>query len=233
MNEAPPSLTILRPELFPSLDAVVQKALARNPDDRFQSASAFIDGLMGAIEARPGDDRPPLDLTKLSHVPGKEAPGAPPPRESLNQTMAEKLSPGTIDALGRSLARALGPIARLMVKQASQQSTDVDMLITTLTSQIRTETDAATFRHDAEKALRSDQGFVQALMEAVISQTEIQATIAALVPLIGPVARVLVKRQAETAVGRDDFYTRLADAIPSKQDRETFLALRGKVSGTP
>ena len=52
---------------------MVQRSLARNPEDRFQSAEQFIDALNGSIEARPNDNIPPLDLTKLSKPPGKRS----------------------------------------------------------------------------------------------------------------------------------------------------------------
>jgi serine/threonine-protein kinase len=227
LEEHPPSVRTYRPELWPEIDAVVQRALARNPEDRFQSADAFIDALNGAIEARPSEDLPPLDLTELSHLQSKETPAVT--REQLNQTMAEVLAPGTIDALGRSLARVLGPIARLLVKQASQESTDVDTLLCTLTQQITTEEDAKSFRQAAERTLRDDLGFAAVQMEAVISKAEVQAVSEILIPLIGPVARVLVARQATTAVGRDDFYHRVAESIPGEQERAKFLELRDKL----
>lgn len=229
MNELPPSVRTYRPELWSEIDTVVHCALARNPDDRFQSAEEFIDALNKAIEARPNDNLPPLDLTELSHLPRKEQPA--PQKERLNQTMAEVLAPGTIDALGRSLARSLGPIAHLVVKQASQEATDVDTLLSSIIRQIKTEAEAASFREAAERALRDDLGFATAQMEAIISQTEIRAATEALLPLIGPVAPVLVARQAEKAVGREDFYRRLADSIPNERDRDSFLKIRAKLSG--
>jgi serine/threonine-protein kinase len=145
--------------------------------------------------------------------------------------MAQRLTPGTIEALGRSLARSIGPIAHLMVKQASQEARDVDALLSSLVRQIKTDQEAATFRKAAEQTLRDDMGFATAQMEAIISQAEIHAATEALLPLIGPVAPMLVARQAERAVGRDDFYRRLADAIPSEQDRASFLRIRATLGG--
>jgi eukaryotic-like serine/threonine-protein kinase len=227
MGEMPPSLSTLRPELWPELDTVAQRSLARNPEDRFRSAGEFVDALNEAIEARPNDNRPPLDLTKLSRPVVREE--APAPREGMNQTMAERLSPDTIDALSQWLTHSLGPMARVIVRQASREATDVDMLLTTLTRQIKTESEVAVFREAAERVLRADLGLASAQMEAVISQAEIGAVTDALIPLIGPVARLLVRRQAETAVGRDDFYRRLADAIPNENDRAGFLRIRGRM----
>ena len=53
LTEHPPSIVTLRPELWPEIDAVAQKALARNPEDRFQTAEGFVEALNRAIEARP------------------------------------------------------------------------------------------------------------------------------------------------------------------------------------
>jgi eukaryotic-like serine/threonine-protein kinase len=228
MNDSPPPIMTYRPELWPEIDTVVQRALARNPEDRFQTADEFVVALNASIEMRPSADLPPLDLTELSHTPGKEQPA--PAKEHLNQTMAEVLTPGTIDALGRSLAHSLGPIGHLLVKQASHETMDVDTFLDLLVQQIKTEAEAATFRKTAQQVLRDDKGFKIAQMEAVISQTEIRAVTEVLLPLIGPVAPTLVARQAEKSVGRDDFYRRLSDFIPSERDRASFLKIRGKLS---
>jgi eukaryotic-like serine/threonine-protein kinase len=228
LNEVPPSIQTFRPELWTEIDEVAQRALARNPEDRFQTAEAFIDALNAAIEARPNDNLPPLDLTELSHVSPKEQPAVV--KERLNQTMAEVLSPSTIDALGRSLARWLGPIAHRVVKNASREATDIDMLLESLLTQIKTEADAASFREAAERALREDLGFATAQMEAIISAAERRVVTEALLPLLGPIAPVLVARYAEKAVGADDFYRRLADTISSEKDKASFLKIRAKLN---
>ena len=161
LNERAPSILTLRPDLWPGLDAVVQKALARNPEDRFQSAAAFIDALNAAIDTRPLDDVPPLDLTRLS-LPAKPATAGAEPQDGsghggtgsgsgsggsgLSETMAEKLTPETLDALGKSLARSLGPMARLFVREASLHATDVEALLVALTSRIQMPAEAQAFR---------------------------------------------------------------------------------------
>jgi serine/threonine-protein kinase len=227
MSQGPPSILTCRPELWPTLDAVVQRAMARNPDDRFASAGAFADGLNAAIQSQPSDAAPPLDLTKLADPKPKD--GSAAVRDELTHTLAEKLSPATLDSLSKSLARALGPIARLVVRKASQESTDIDALLDSLSKQIANPADVAEFRRQAEETLRRDAGLALAQMEAVISQAEIRETTEALLPVLGPMARVLVARQAATAVGRDDFIRRLADSIPNERDRALFLRRRGRV----
>ncbi len=49
LNEAMPSMRSRRPELSPAIDAVVMKALAKNPADRYQSATAFANDFHAAL----------------------------------------------------------------------------------------------------------------------------------------------------------------------------------------
>lgn len=222
LNEMPPSIMTLRPELWTEIDAVAQKALARNPDDRYQSAERFIEGLSAAIEARPHDNRVPVDLTELSRTSSRDDANA----EELSASLATKLSSSAADALSRSLAHWLGPVARVIVRQALQETSDIDSLVACLSRHIRADADIAQFRQAAEKLLREDLGMACAFAQETISDAEIKATINSLVPAIGPIARHIVIREARTAVGRDDFYRRLADRIPDEHEKSRFLALR-------
>jgi len=49
VHEEPPSLALIRGDVSPAIDQVVQRALAKNPDDRFQSANAFSVAFADAI----------------------------------------------------------------------------------------------------------------------------------------------------------------------------------------
>jgi serine/threonine-protein kinase len=73
--DEPPPLTETRPGLAPHLDAVFVKALAKSPDDRFDSCLAFVRALRGA----PAGGRPPtaVDLGAVEPEPGRPK---PPPR---------------------------------------------------------------------------------------------------------------------------------------------------------
>ena len=223
LNELPPSVAALRPELWSEIDAVTRKALARNPEDRFQTAERFMEALSSAIEARPPHDNlAPFDLTKLS----RSADQASAASERLSLTMADRLSVNTIDALSRALAHWLGPIAGFIVKQTLQETRDVDTLLSSLSRQIKTDAETTLFRQSAEKLLSEDLGIACARTQETVSSAEINAAVDSLIPVIGPVARHLVNREALTAVGRDDFYGRLADRIPDEREKARFLALR-------
>jgi serine/threonine-protein kinase len=94
--DRPPRLVQLRPGLPEAADAVLARALAKDPADRYRSCTAFMDALRAALGVKPyereGSDEPPsgptappttatrvLSTQDLS-TPGM--PGAPPPAEA-------------------------------------------------------------------------------------------------------------------------------------------------------
>jgi serine/threonine-protein kinase len=220
LNERAPAISQVRPELW-QLDRAVYRALARNPVDRYQTADEFITALSEAIESANVDAVPPLDLTALSgHGFEKSEPTT---KSELSKTMAHRLSAETLEAVGGGLARSIGPIARVVVRRVAQEVTDADKFLSMLCAQIPTENEALRFRRDAERWLRDDEGIAGVQLDAAISAAEIKRAAAALLPLIGPLARVLAERYAATAIGRDDYYERLAQAISDPKDREKFI----------
>jgi serine/threonine-protein kinase len=70
LNEHPAPLTIRCPTLSPAVDAAVQRALAREPDDRFLSATAFRDALAGPVPlvAHIVADATPPGGTPVAHL---------------------------------------------------------------------------------------------------------------------------------------------------------------------
>lgn len=223
LNECPPSLSMLRPGLWPHLDDVVQRALARNPTDRYASAAEFLRALDAALAKVSGEPAaPPLDLTRISQRGGGETTEGT--KGDLSRTMAEKLTPETLVAVEEALARSIGPIARVVVKRASREATDAEKLLTSLAGQVASASDAERFRKEAERALLADQGIAGAQLEAVIPDNEIRRATELLVPLIGPVARVVAEREAKTSIGREDYYEHLARAIRNEAERARFLA---------
>jgi serine/threonine protein kinase len=229
LNQAAPAVSQIRPELW-QLDRAVHRALARNPVDRYQTADEFIVMLGEAIGKVDTDVVPPLDLTAFSRQRSDEKTDT---SGELSKTMAQRLSPETLHAVGSGLARSIGPIARVFVKRAAREAIDADKFLSSLCSQIPTEMEATTFRKEAERWLRDDQGIAAVQLDAVISDLEIKRATAALLPLIGPLARVLAERHATTAIGRDDYYEHLAKAIKDPADRDKFIDANVSSRSTP
>ena len=131
--------------------------------------------------------------------------------------------PGTLGNLEKSLARSLGPIARLAISRASSETTDADMFLTRLASLIPESAEAKRFRETAENWLREDQGIAGAQLDAVIPPQVVKEAIELLRPLIGPVAKVIAEREAKTAVGVEDYFEHVARAIKDPKDQEKFV----------
>lgn len=228
VNEQPPSLASIRPGQWGNLDTVVQRALARHPEQRFQTASEFIEALNTAIgTALVAADAVPLDLTMAATfvTPGTTAGG------TLGRTMAERLKPATLATLEQSLARRIGPIARMLVGRMARETRDAQRLMQALSDSIADQSDAESFRKEIEQALRRDDSVDGVQAAFAISESEQQEAVAALLPLIGPIARAVAKKEAARSYGVDDYYGRLASFIPSEADRTRFLAQRGAKRG--
>jgi serine/threonine protein kinase len=56
LSSPPPSLTQLRPELPPAVDQVMARAMAKSPDDRYQTCGAFAEALQAAGRVGPGEE---------------------------------------------------------------------------------------------------------------------------------------------------------------------------------
>jgi serine/threonine-protein kinase len=229
LNDKPPPLSTLRPGQWRHLDAVVQRALARNPDDRFQTGGEFIEALNQAIEATGTDEGRLLDLTAISLTPETTSTTAQSgsPQNAItghSKTMSARLTSETLGAVELALARFIGPIARVVLKKASEQATDPEMLLSALSAQIPVESEARHFRQLAEQTIRVDTGIAGLQLDAMISNADADAAHTALLPLIGPVAKVVVKRIAQKAMGHEDFYQMLAAYIPDEAQRRAFIA---------
>ena len=229
LNDKPPRLSTLRPGRWRDLDAVVQRALARNPGDRFQTGGEFIDALNIAIEAEGSDNQPSLDLTAISLAPKTKISPAQsrlPQNSGIDhsKTMSVRLTSETLGAMELALARFIGPIARVVLKKASEEATDPETLLSSLSAQIPVESEARYFRQLAERTIGADTGIGRLQLDAMISNADADAAHVALLPIIGPIARVLVKRIAQKAMGHEDYYQMLAEYIPDEAQRITFLA---------
>src|SRR5881275_49131 len=79
IQDPPPRVSAARPDLPPALDDVVAKAMAKKPEDRFPTCSAFVDAartIVGEPAQAPGPPPPPPVGVP---VPPAAAGGPPPP----------------------------------------------------------------------------------------------------------------------------------------------------------
>ncbi|WP_443044330.1 serine/threonine-protein kinase [Streptomyces sp. NBC_00353] len=78
--DPPPPLTGRRPDLPPAVDDVLAKALAKSPDDRYDSCLQFVAALRSAARSTVRKDHPPTQVDQRigAWATGPEPPPAPP-----------------------------------------------------------------------------------------------------------------------------------------------------------
>lgn len=264
LNEEPPAPSVvtngLRP---PAFDAIVARAMAKNPADRYADALAMRAALQAvsrtpaAASAKatvilpiPRDGELPATTSVVS--PSVAAPReAPPVRDPALSTGAAGSvattgtgiappgwDPAELSRIERALATHVGPMARVMVREAARSHADPDSLA------------SAVARHIAEGPKR--QQFLDAARAGGSRVTPVpspstspfasaatpapQAAAAAGAPLeeafkaqavavvtrkMGPIARVMVRRAADAAAGdKARFVQLLLESLP-EADRWT------------
>ena len=102
LNEEPPPPTQLNPSLSPAWDAVVRKAMAKKPADRYQSAAALADAIRAAAATKGDESTVVLPIQRPAPSPAAAAAVAPPPAH------AAPAAPGTFGAAPATLAESQG-----------------------------------------------------------------------------------------------------------------------------
>lgn len=222
LHEPPAPVCDVRTDLPKPLGSVVERALAQQPKDRFQTAADFATAIDLALKDADIDDTESIDVTNLvTVIEGEPKDGS---SGDLGLTMSERISADTLHKLEESLARSIGPIARVLLAREARESSDPDKLIEALGRQIPSQAEAERFRKSAEACLKGDRSVTIAAVGVVISEADRHEAAELLKPIIGPVARILVDRTATTAINPDEFYRSLAEKISEDAEREKFLS---------
>jgi serine/threonine-protein kinase len=144
LNAQPAPPSVLLPSLNSAFDAIVARALAKAPQDRFQSAREFLDALARVGETRPDPDATTLgdnDRTVLAAglhwftPPQGTAAGIAGSASSTGGTGGTggtiALAPWQREAfpeLESMLSRQIGPMAKLLLKKAARKAEGIEEL---------------------------------------------------------------------------------------------------------
>jgi len=259
LHETPPDPSTRNPGLHPAFDAVTARALAKRSEDRYPNAQAFYDALHAAQLQHNGglpptqedDERTVLALQR----PAQAAPArAAATQQSGVSTASNALTAGApawLTALAPDLQHALstqiGPVARLVLKNAARDALDLDDLCARLLPHIGSDAGRAQFQ-DSVRDIKKQQGLatlgtmgarqtqatggptgmtgMPTLLQ--LSPELMDAAQHKLAVYVGPIARVLAKRAAKMSGNADEFYRLLADNLPDPQERARFLKEVGR-----
>jgi serine/threonine-protein kinase len=223
----------LNPAVPDSLKRVITKALAFDPAQRYADAAEFSKAILEAFPARPElPPLPPPPALDIAIAPVEETA----PREAT-------WHPDLLREVERDLATYIGPMAAIALKRAARQTNEITALYELLGRYVENSREHAEFL--AKGRRRAAAGAAGGLHPVQPSKPVTEgdrsrdrpttspgpANIASiesnLARHIGPIARILVKRELEKYETLDKFYRALAAHIPDQRDRERFLRARG------
>ena len=159
-----------------------------------------------------------------------DAPGA--------RSDASEIDPAILAELTRAILPYLGPYSITTVKRASRTTTDAHELMRMVAQHIDDLGKRELFIHSAKRILsdirpgpqrppptsRTQQANTGGRPATPITPELARRGEAALAPIIGPLANVLVHRYAKVSENSRDFFERLAGHLRSTEERNTFFA---------
>ena len=219
-----------------SIKPILGRALQPDPGQRYQTVKEFI------AELKTIDDMD-LTLATTAHFPKPDNYTASPPQEALSASSSQ-WSEELLHSLEQSLARYMGPMAKLLVKKNSRSAANIDQLVANLTQHIPNEAERGQFIKAMEKTGISRAGTLQGANSGVSSTPQAQATQVAENPLteqqqkqlstalafyVGPLASRLVKKVCRQKGSMAEVVQDLAGQIPDEKERLRFISLANKL----
>jgi serine/threonine protein kinase len=221
--EPPADLCTLNPDVSVALKAVVERALAKSPEARFASAAEMSAALRASLGAKAG---PNFDQTIiLSQAVTDSAPQ--PVLQATTLGLTGRFERMALETIERRLAHYVGPIARHLVQSAIRKADSVEALCASLASNIAEASERDSFQTAALMQLRVAPASVvpNAAPSLTFSDEQLQRIQKDLAQFIGPVAKLLVKRNSSAATSIADLRQRLSLHLDRESDRRAFLAL--------
>ncbi len=261
VNELPqPPSTVEGAQRTSRFDAVIARALAKDPAERWPNASAMRDAFAAAL----GLAVPPMVAREAVYALPMPSDYAPTERITLHAAQQGAVSgtlatgsapthwdPAVLAKVEQALAKHVGPLAGVMVRRAARECHDIPALYARLGEQI-TQTSArdafmarvtgsatgtGTGGSGAGAATGTGSRLVApptstntALSGPPVSDALLDQAQRLMATHVGPIAKVVVKRAAERTRQRDALFALLAEAVPEAA-RAKLLAELQRLSG--
>jgi len=129
----------------------------------------------------------------------------------LSQILAQQMPKSVLSRVELLLTEQIGPIAKVLVRKVSNSTTDTNQLIDKLAAEIGPEHREA-FKIAVRQHLGQPGGAVFT-GTAMLSPELLEALTKQLVPHIGPIAKILIKKAAKTSSSRAELCQTLSGHI--------------------
>jgi serine/threonine protein kinase len=232
-NEPLPMLPAPVRAVAPRLQLVLERAMGKQPEDRFDTGYEMAEALRQVLGGRRGDEE---ESTRVSPIPvAGDAPSQKAPADARPGT-EPRLDADTLQALEHKLTDYVGPIARILVRTTSGRSRSVADLCSQLALSIADGAEREQFRREVNLLIRSRSAVADGASPPGagtarshrLPEHELERVQEALAQYIGPIARVLVRRATADASSVEALWLSLSNHIESPAERSAFLRLRQK-----
>ncbi len=228
------------------MDGVLARALVKKPDQRYATAREFATALRAVIEQHERSvDEPTLIATRTQPLgmpgrpadPGSHASQGSHASHSSHSTALTGWDPSTLAALETLMGPYVGPLARTMVKRMASKSFTLSDLQDKLTQSIDDPAERAEFTKQARpvfEQLTAQKGTgpgtrssSMTMTHRAITQAELDRAVTDLTPFMGPISKMMVKKEATAARDLRELYLRLAEHLSTGDEKTRFLKIRG------
>jgi serine/threonine-protein kinase len=221
----------------PRLQLVLERAMGKQPEDRFDTAHSMAEALQQVLgSGRGGEEDISTRISPVVGVAGGTTDSHGVRRDTGPQASEPQLDADTLRALEQKLTDYVGPIARILVRTTAGRSRSVGDLCSQLALSVTNAAERERFRREvhllipsrapvadgtssrADRSVRGDR----------LPEHELDRVQDALAQFVGPIARVLVRRATADASSVEALWVSLSNHIESPAERTAFLRQRPK-----
>ena len=228
----------LVPELSQTpFDAVIARALAKKPEDRYRNAREFEVEIQSAYSAPVS----PVvsEETIIDEASPTPAPGPRPSHTDSAPGVSTVPPPGwdaaVLKEIEDQLARYLGPVAKVIVRRGARSTKELDTLYALLAESLSTEEEKKAFQAGRvrltgappAKSAPDESGTPGTVPDGPLDAAQIDHVAKLLAEQLGPIARILVKKAAAGATNRRDFLRLVGEQLGSDEERAAFMKRLG------
>ena len=221
--------SVLNPALPPGFDAVLARALAKKPDQRYANAREFA----GAIAAEiAGHESNALEPTLISTVAAQPQHAAP-----SNSSIMTGWQAGMLSSIETVMMPYAGPLTRTLIKRHAAKTTSVQELLDSLQRTIDDARERAEFIKVAQPVFdalarqlgstsRFGSGSGASPSSSAAYQPDphmLERVTLALTSYLGPIAKVMVKKAVARASSQRDLYEQLATHLATPAEKDAFM----------
>ncbi|HSB23547.1 MAG TPA: serine/threonine-protein kinase [Burkholderiaceae bacterium] len=240
---------------WPQYDAIVARAIAKAPADRFQSAGDFRTAILDAYAQSVANTISEATIvthrtrsTKFAEQgPGSGGASAPSPaggfaQSSLSGPPPTGWSSVVLSGVEVEIAKYVGPVAKVLVRRAAKEYKDLESLVGALMPAIDDLKERSAFaravlgkpmttplRAAPAKAPEATAPSTGTRPGDLLSPADLERATKVLIGYIGPIGKVIAKRAATEGVSRRDFFTKVASSLDNDAVRERFMREAGFV----